>query len=482
MRRPGVGPGRRLGGFRGNSGGGATLFTPAALGTVPVFGSSIYAVSANNLGISGASPWSVQMIVSPTTSADVVLASAFQVGADGALVGAYGGLSNIPATGCFFGAGDYATGQVFTPSRIVPTPLAWYLLTVTYDGTSIRTYVDGALVSTRTATLNITNGKLILSGNVAHSGFYFTGAICRVGLWTRALALAEIAAAAVNPNIVPSSPQSFWRCNEGSGASLADSVAGNTLTITGSVTWANALARWPTWGPIDEDIYEGDSNTAGTATTPGGERKAGWPSMTKKRNSCGVRTAVSGGTPAYNFHNEGVSGDSLQALTDRMAGMWGNNTDFTLGSAGDPGIGNRGEFETLAARPAGEGRGAGRGACIVTMIGTNDLGSGALDLTAFEIYLKRRYNVYVGSGGTVRRWIVNTIIPRTDSAPAQTRTDTANAGLTAVVANLVAYGIPAVLVDVASSIVTGTMLEDTLHLNTLGQTTKAGINRPYIEA
>lgn len=463
-------------------GGGAPAFTPAQLGTVPVLGSSIYAQSANNLGISGASPWSVQMIVSPTTSADVVLASAFQVGADAALNGAYGGLSDLPATGCFFGAGDYATAQVFTPSRIVPTPLAWYLLTVTYDGTSIRTYVDGALVSTRTATLNLTNGKLILSGNVAHSGFWFTGAVARVGVWTRTLSAAEVLAAFANPATnVPASPAAFYRCNEGSGATLNDSIGTNHLTITGAASWVSAVARWPRWERIQETFWIGTSLYAGTAPTPGSIRSSDWALFSKKMNSCGTQTAVSGGAPAYSFYSEAFSGDTCLQVNNRVNGTWGNNTDFTLGSAGDPGPGSRGAMETNAGRGNGQGTG-GDGAVLLFQMGTNELTGGALDLAYYEVVVKRAWNVYRGSGGSARKILIETIVPRTDSAPAQTRTDTANAGLVTVVANLNAAGYPAELVDTVTGFNTGTMLEDALHTNTTGNLFRGARLRPRIEA
>jgi concanavalin A-like lectin/glucanase superfamily protein len=71
----------------------------------------------------------------------------------------------------------------------------WSHLAMTYNGSSMRLYVNGALVATRAQTGNATvsTGVLRIGGNGVW-GEYFTGAIDEVRIYNRALSAAEIQA------------------------------------------------------------------------------------------------------------------------------------------------------------------------------------------------------------------------------------------------------------------------------------------------
>jgi hypothetical protein len=72
----------------------------------------------------------------------------------------------------------------------------WTHLAVTYDGASMRLYVNGALARTvaRTGAIVATNGPLHIGGNEVWGGEWFTGLLDEVRIYNRALSATEIKA------------------------------------------------------------------------------------------------------------------------------------------------------------------------------------------------------------------------------------------------------------------------------------------------
>jgi YVTN family beta-propeller protein len=81
-----------------------------------------------------------------------------------------------------------------TATSAVPTN-TWTHLAATYDGTSMKFYVNGALVRSvlRSGAIDATNGALNIGGNYVWGGEYFAGLIDDVRVYNRALTAAEIA-------------------------------------------------------------------------------------------------------------------------------------------------------------------------------------------------------------------------------------------------------------------------------------------------
>ncbi len=138
----------------------------------------------------------------------------------------------------------------------------WYLLTAVYDDTanSIKLYVNGVLQantvdygSPETTSL-LTNNQSIYMGSQGGAGQYFPGNIDEMRVYNRALPASEIQSlyASGSPdktNSARSQPQGggrldsslagYWKLDDGSGASAADSSTnGNTGTLTNSPAWA----------------------------------------------------------------------------------------------------------------------------------------------------------------------------------------------------------------------------------------------------
>src|SRR5215831_13666238 len=142
----------------------------------------------------------------------------------------------------------------------------WHSVVFRRNGTNFDTFVDGVITGAFSGTPTITNpivatslGKLIKSGNQYPS---LNGYIQHAAIWNRALSDSEImaiqAARTVNPTpsptptatptpipgsfaaiilaTEPANLKGYWKCNETSGTTLADS-SGNSknLTITGAI-------------------------------------------------------------------------------------------------------------------------------------------------------------------------------------------------------------------------------------------------------
>jgi hypothetical protein len=69
----------------------------------------------------------------------------------------------------------------------------WYYLSLTWDGTTIRTYINGIMSSAPQKVVPVSNvNDFVLGYNFATHGAYFNGKIDEVGVWSRALTTAEV--------------------------------------------------------------------------------------------------------------------------------------------------------------------------------------------------------------------------------------------------------------------------------------------------
>jgi Concanavalin A-like lectin/glucanases superfamily len=105
----------------------------------------------------------------------------------------YGGSPSGPPAGYLTRTG---TTSDIGAEGVVPLPLnTWSHLAATYDGTTIRLYVDGALVRSQAAagTIMTTTNPLRIGGNVIW-GEWFHGIIDEVRIYNRVLSATEIQA------------------------------------------------------------------------------------------------------------------------------------------------------------------------------------------------------------------------------------------------------------------------------------------------
>ena len=157
-------------------------------------------------------------------------------------------------------------GWVFVDTTAVAPIQAWSHVAFTYDGASVRTYLNGTLTSTQPASGAIQAGTS--PGNLFRIGArydpaagtrFFSGVIDDVSLWSVALPAATIAVHAANGAVDLASPnlKGYWRLDEGGGGTSADAKLGNSATIAG--------ALWVVDGCLDTVGCTADSCNASTA-------------------------------------------------------------------------------------------------------------------------------------------------------------------------------------------------------------------------
>lgn len=120
-----------------------------------------------------------------------------------------GNVNNVGVGGMNFAIKK--NNQVYTVSSYQPMESnVWYHLAGTYDGQTLRFYINGALVGTRQVAAPIDDDKLPLRIGSDDSGKYFNGAMDEVAIWDRPLSEQEIASLAgkTGPARVVKQPQS----------------------------------------------------------------------------------------------------------------------------------------------------------------------------------------------------------------------------------------------------------------------------------
>ena len=80
-------------------------------------------------------------------------------------------------------ANDFSTG-------VTPSHSTWYMVTLTYDGTIVRAYVNGSASGTYTGALSTNNAPVYLGG--LNAAGFFNGKLDEAGVWSRALTSDEV--------------------------------------------------------------------------------------------------------------------------------------------------------------------------------------------------------------------------------------------------------------------------------------------------
>jgi subtilisin-like proprotein convertase family protein len=192
----------------------------------------------------------------------------------------------VPVIGAQFGAGGTF---VETPG---PTPLTanvWTHLAATYDGATVRLYVNGILVSSQAQTGNLlTSAELLTIGADSIHGSYFQGTIDEVRIYNRALSASELQTdmntpvgnATATPVILATSATASSAAGSypitvsgGANANYAISYVNGTLTVNRASLTITANSQTKVYGaavPTLTASYSGfvNGDTAASLTTP----------------------------------------------------------------------------------------------------------------------------------------------------------------------------------------------------------------------
>lgn len=117
-------------------------------------------------------------------------------------------------------SGSIVSNSTFSENR-------WYMISLTYDGSKLRMYVDGVLDAEGDG-----DGKPVdfqrLELGMSWTGYpasqYFTGRIAELRVWDRALSTAEITANLCGTAVNSNGLRAYWKMNEGSGHIFYDST------------------------------------------------------------------------------------------------------------------------------------------------------------------------------------------------------------------------------------------------------------------
>ena len=131
---------------------------------------------------------------------------------------------------------------------IGPVKTTWQHLAITFDGETIRTYLDGQAMGDKEFAIKTTFKDYVLGRNRS-ANKYFAGQLTEVRVWDKALTPEEIQAnrshrlTGNEPGLV-----AYWPLDEGSGDTVGDrSPNGNHGTIHGA-TWE--IAHWQWLSPL----------------------------------------------------------------------------------------------------------------------------------------------------------------------------------------------------------------------------------------
>jgi Concanavalin A-like lectin/glucanases superfamily len=148
----------------------------------------------------------------------------------------------------------------------------WAHLSLTYDGTTAKLYVDGLLVASAATSYRqalvvpLTIGTGMYDASTASE--LFTGTVDEVAVYGSALSQSRVQAhylvgRSYQDTVLDSGPVSYWRLGEVSGSSAADSKGSNTGTYTNApiLAQAGALAG-------DSDAAAGFDGTSSYVSVP----------------------------------------------------------------------------------------------------------------------------------------------------------------------------------------------------------------------
>lgn len=122
--------------------------------------------------------------------------------------------------------------------RYIPiTSNEWHHIAMTYDGTTLTAYKDGASVGTDTGDLTHTTDRLLIGTRDSLYSQYFDGIIDEVQIYNRALSAEEIRNLMSNYHLPVDMGAlvAWWRFEEGTGLTAHDkSGQGNDGTLNPS--------------------------------------------------------------------------------------------------------------------------------------------------------------------------------------------------------------------------------------------------------
>ncbi|GAB0155045.1 hypothetical protein CHRYSEOSP005_03050 [Chryseobacterium sp. Alg-005] len=121
----------------------------------------------------------------------------------------------------------------------------WYHVAATYDGATMKIYINGVLDASKSQTGSVNSSGTFNVGYSYNTSRNFNGKVDEVRVWKRALSQTEISQNTCNVTLPATSLTAYWKFNEGSGTSVQDhSGNGSALALTGvdNTNWSTDVA------------------------------------------------------------------------------------------------------------------------------------------------------------------------------------------------------------------------------------------------
>jgi len=370
---------------------GSTSFNTGKIGNSIDFGTTntnkYFAYSSTNIYDGGAftvNAW-VKIRTAPSTGETQIIFFSIDSVTDTYPVLAYrnnGGTLETYMGRSRFGVAD----DVVTHSQDLGTS-DWHMLTVSYDGTNISSYIDNVLVGTTTSTGNGSGSSTMTRiGAWATGGDYLKAYVDMVGFWGRELTSDERNKLYNNGNarqypFLESGLLAYWKLNESSG---------NASEEINSLTGTNQNVTYSTGKINNGAVFNGTTSSLdiGTSTIlkPTSVTLSAWIKTSGTGGAIVLKKAFSNG--GHNAYDISISGANITSRVKRNSG----NTFSDLTSSGAT-VNDDSWHHIVMTYTAGTHK-----------IYIDNVERGSSSPTATNIYYDGNYNAFIGCGeaGTTR--------------------------------------------------------------------------------
>lgn len=193
----------------------------------------------------------------------------------------------------------------------------WYHVAATYDGASMKIYINGVLDASKSQTGSVSSNGAFNVGYLYNTSRNFNGKVDEVRVWKRALSQTEISQNMCNVSVPATSLAAYWKFNEGSGSSVQD-TSGNGMTLT--LTGVDA-SNWGTDVPCTTGTSKLAKNGAtqkaiSSAETNGKNQIKMYPNPASKSSSLTISVPDGysrGKLTVYDFNGRMVDSQTMKA-------------------------------------------------------------------------------------------------------------------------------------------------------------------------
>jgi len=193
----------------------------------------------------------------------------------------------------------------------------WYHVAATYDGASMKIYINGVLDASKSQTGSVSSNGAFNVGYLYNTSRNFNGKVDEVRIWKRALSQTEISQNMCNVSVPATSLAAYWKFNEGSGSSVQD-TSGNGVTLT--LTGVDA-SNWGTDVPCTTSASKLAKNGAvqkaiSSAETNGKNQIKMYPNPVSKSSSLTISVPDGygrGKLTVYDFNGRMVDSQTMKA-------------------------------------------------------------------------------------------------------------------------------------------------------------------------